>query len=575
MAADPRRWPNLVLATQLLFSLAGTGCLSCRQKPPVEITGINGREVTLVPEVNGNLTSITWKKSEDIVAEWDGNGWFAPRLEGRAKLDRFSGSLTFLKLQQDNAGEYTAEALVGDEIQCTFFSLRIRGPENLVRHHSCTDFQPASILRGSTLQVQFLLFTSFQPGCGQLLSSAEDIQDSNFNASLGTKIVIHGFRALGTKPSWIDGLIGTLLEAAPGNVIAVDWVHGSTASYNTAVENVTKLALEISTFIHKLLALGVPETSIHLIGVSLGAHVGGLVGHFYKGRLGRITGLDPAGPRYTRASKEERLDPEDALFVEAIHTDADKFGIRIPVGHIDYYVNGGQDQPGCPRFITSGYNSMICDHMRAVHFYISVLEDSCPMIAFPCSSYKAFLAGHCVSCTDSVLPSCPTVGLLDNGGINMESLPREVKVYLATSASAPYCLHHSLVKVRLRHRRSSDTSIEINFLSRNSSFGVVVTVPKWETLGQSLVAHSTPLCQMERVTLLYHPKSWRRSKEEDPAVDRLCAAPLPVNPSEKMFCLTQTIAVTGKNSPSYGFALACASATAPPADTEITTGRWQ
>lgn len=60
-------------------------------------------------------------------------------------------------------------------------------------------------------------------------------------------------RALGTKPSWIDKLISALLRAADANVIAVDWVYGSTAVYFSAVENVVKLSLEISRFLSKLL----------------------------------------------------------------------------------------------------------------------------------------------------------------------------------------------------------------------------------------------------------------------------------------------------------------------------------
>ncbi|KAK9407811.1 phospholipase A1 member A [Crotalus adamanteus] len=383
--------------------------------------------------------------------------------------------------------------------------------------------------------------------CGELLSQQEDIQEAGFNASLGTKIIIHGFRALGTKPSWIDALIQAFLEVARVNVIAVDWVQGATAAYPTAVENVMKLGLEISSFIRKLLAVGVPESSIHLIGVSLGAHVGGLVGQFYEGHLGRITALDPAGPKYTRASPEERLDPGDALFVEAIHTDSDNFGIRIPVGHIDYYLNGGKDQPGCPRLILYGYQYLICDHMRAVHFYISVLKDSCPMMAFPCSSYKNFLAGHCLDCFDPFLLSCPTLGLLDNGGLNMKTLPREVKVYLATAASAPYCVHHTLVEFHLQQRRASDTNIEITFLTSNSSASTSFIIPKQQMLGKGLLIHSAPLCQIESVMLQHHHKFWKRKKDEPPIIGHFCTAPLPVDKNEKMMCLPQVMTITNHN----------------------------
>lgn len=36
-------------------------------------------------------------------------------------------------------------------------------------------------------------------------------------------------------------------------MIAVDWVHGATGAYNSAVENVTQVALFITSFISKLL----------------------------------------------------------------------------------------------------------------------------------------------------------------------------------------------------------------------------------------------------------------------------------------------------------------------------------
>ncbi|XP_058151754.1 phospholipase A1 member A isoform X2 [Dasypus novemcinctus] len=428
---------------------------------------------------------------------------------------------------------------------------------SLTPQPNCTDFQNANFLGGTNLKVQFLLFTPSDPSCGQLVEESSDIQSSGFNATLGTKLIIHGFRALGTKPSWIDKFIRTLLHAADANVIAVDWVYGSTGVYFSAVDNVVKLGLEISRFLRKLLVLGVSKSSIHIIGVSLGAHVGGMLGHFYKGQLGRITGLDPAGPEYTRASLEERLDAGDALFVEAIHTDTDNLGIRIPVGHVDYFVNGGQDQPGCPTFIHAGYSYLICDHMRAVHLYVSALEKSCPLMAFPCASYKAFLAGHCVDCFNPFLLSCPRLGLVEQGGIKLEPLPKEVRVYLVTTSKAPYCVHHSLVEFFLQKTRNKDTSIEVTFLSSNVTSSVKITIPKQQLQGKGIIAHPNPQCQINLVKfkLQASTRVWR--KDWTTIVGRFCTAPLPVHDTKKTVCLPEPVNLQASVTVFHNLKIAC------------------
>ncbi|XP_004036165.4 phospholipase A1 member A isoform X2 [Gorilla gorilla gorilla] len=421
----------------------------------------------------------------------------------------------------------------------------------------CADFQSANLFEGTDLKVQFLLFVPSNPSCGQLVEGSSDLQNSGFNATLGTKLIIHGFRVLGTKPSWIDTFIRTLLHATNANVIAVDWIYGSTGVYFSAVKNVIKLSLEISLFLNKLLVLGVSESSIHIIGVSLGAHVGGMVGQLFGGQLGQITGLDPAGPEYTRANVEERLDAGDALFVEAIHTDTDNLGIRIPVGHVDYFVNGGQDQPGCPTFFYAGYSYLICDHMRAVHLYISALENSCPLMAFPCASYKAFLAGRCLDCFNPFLLSCPRIGLVEQGGVKIEPLPKEVKVYLLTTSSAPYCMHHSLVEFHLKELRNKDTNIEVTFLSSNVSSSSKITIPKQQRHGKGIIAHATPQCQINQVKFKFQSSNRVWKKDRTTIIGKFCTALLPVNDREKMVCLPEPVNLQASVTVSRDLKIAC------------------
>ncbi|XP_067134234.1 pancreatic lipase-related protein 2-like [Centruroides vittatus] len=108
------------------------------------------------------------------------------------------------------------------------------------------------------------------------------------------------------------------------NVIFVDWPLGAIFPYGQATANIRVVGAEIIFLLKKLQQLkNAKLETIHIIGHSLSAHAGGYVGKALK-NLGRITGLDPAGPYFQEVSPEVRLDASDAIFVDVIHSNAGK-----------------------------------------------------------------------------------------------------------------------------------------------------------------------------------------------------------------------------------------------------------
>ncbi|KAL5290005.1 hypothetical protein ACFFRR_009789 [Megaselia abdita] len=175
----------------------------------------------------------------------------------------------------------------------------------------------------------------------------------------GLKLIIHGYVAhkdhIATSP------------------IKNDWRDASSLDYlnsRSFVERIgQRLAKLLSTFIR---VNNVPLQKVHIIGHSLGAHVAGVIGRYFNGSIGRITGLDPALPLFTLKSKDG-LRSKDAQFVDVIHSDASILGDFTPRGHIDFYPNSGSaPQPGCESLdlITGS----ACSHYRAPLFFAESIQ---------------------------------------------------------------------------------------------------------------------------------------------------------------------------------------------------------
>ncbi|XP_070832374.1 phospholipase A1 member A isoform X2 [Chaetodon trifascialis] len=415
------------------------------------------------------------------------------------------------------------------------------GVEERQEDDECADVNNTTWLQyqqhRAKLQVQYLLLTRSNMECAHMFtqeSLSETQQSSYFNMSRSTKVIIHGYRAMGSKPSWVMELARALLRVQDVNVLVVDWVYGASFAYNLVVENYKEVAVQISVLINQLQKHGCKLESFHFIGVSLGAHVAGFVGTLFEGKIGRITGLDPAGPMFKGADTFDRLDPSDAQFVDAIHTDSDYFGISIPVGHVDFFLNGGKDQTGCARSrFASMYGYVICDHMRALHVYMSALNGSCPLMGIPCFSYEDFLKGRCVDC-DVFRGVCPTIGLSENSGIAVSPVPKEQKLFLLTSSTPPFCTHHILLKLEVS---PLDKSAEVEVTLRTENLGTAqrLRLQTDTTVYRMVLAHPVALCEIHSIELKNTGSRFYR--QGDIHVKSVCVSEFPSLRREKPLCV--------------------------------------
>ncbi|KAK9537228.1 hypothetical protein VZT92_004863 [Zoarces viviparus] len=427
----------------------------------------------------------------------------------------------------------------------TVFTVLVVGVEERQRGDECADLNNVTWQEYRQhrfkLQVQYLLLTRRNMDCAQMfdqesLSETQQQQQQQpyFNVSRPTKVIVHGYRVMGSKPSWVKQLARALLRAQDVNVLVVDWVYGASFAYNLVVEDYKEVAVQISILINQLQQHECKLESFHFIGISLGAHVAGFVGTLFDGKIGRITALDPAGPMFKGADPFDRLDPSDALFVDAIHTDSDYFGISIPVGHVDFFLNGGKDQTGCARSsFASMYGYVICDHMRALHVYMSALNGSCPMVGVPCSSYEDFLKGRCLDC-GVFKGTCPTIGLSPNSGIVVSPVPREQKLFLLTTSSPPFCSRHFLLQLEVSPLDKS-AEVEATLTTESLRTERRLRLRTDTTVYRTVLSHPVALCEIDTIKLKNTGARFYRQSEVH--VRSVCLSEFPSLRREKPLCV--------------------------------------
>lgn len=309
-----------------------------------------------------------------------------------------------------------------------------------------------------------------QEGCYLQAGQRERLQECGFNATAKTIFIIHGWTVSGMFESWMPKLVSAVMQREnEANVVVVEWIPMAQQLYPDAVNHTHTVGLDIATLLNWLQdEQQLPLDKVHLIGYSLGAHVAGYAGEYVRGSIGRITGLDPAGPMFEGVEERRRLSPDDADFVDVLHTYTREalgvsIGIQQPIGDIDIYPNGGEVQPGCALtdvLAVAGnfMQVMECEHERAVHLFVDSLMNKDHMsFAFQCTGPDRFKKGICLSCRKN---RC------NNIGYNTRKMRkrRNTKMYLKTRADTPFGGYHYQMKMHVFNRKQADNADPIFYV---------------------------------------------------------------------------------------------------------------
>uniref|UniRef100_A0A668AZE3 Triacylglycerol lipase n=1 Tax=Myripristis murdjan TaxID=586833 RepID=A0A668AZE3_9TELE len=314
---------------------------------------------------------------------------------------------------------------------------------------SCLPWRPEEI------GTRFLLFTQKNRHYQEIKPDETIMKASNYNGLRKTRFIIPGYLEKGDE-DWPQDMCKVMIKRENVNCIAVEWKNGMKTLYAQAANNARVVGAHVAFMINFVMVheghYKQKPDKFHIIGHSLGAHAAGGAGSAIPG-LARITGLDPTEPYFQGSDATVRLDVTDATFVDVIHTDGLPFdsklglGMSEPIGHIDFYPNGGELMPGCSK--NKGKPSDL-DAFWQGEISRDTLQHrqrtSCPSKGRPHSlTLSLSLQGKCFPCPNM---TCPQMGYYADRYAVTDGVSK-MKFFLNTGSSSPFGRYSYRAKVTL------------------------------------------------------------------------------------------------------------------------------
>ncbi|XP_016982588.1 pancreatic lipase-related protein 3 [Drosophila rhopaloa] len=225
----------------------------------------------------------------------------------------------------------------------------------------------------------FLLHTRrIQDNPQQIEPEVEALVRSSFYAADPVVLSIPRWQGNSSSPE-IPAVASARLQQQDSNVISVDLSEANNET--EIVDSVANLVILLNK------NFDVPLDRIVIVGFAEGAHLAGGVAAQVQRELGQqiphLTVLDPSSGE----ELEHKLSKSDAEFVEVVHTNAEGAGTWKQLGHVDYYPNGGQTQPGC--------STDSCSHERSFQLLAEMWSPENDFVSALCGSVETLGASSC------------------------------------------------------------------------------------------------------------------------------------------------------------------------------------